>query len=50
MGTVKKAGATSPTIKKLPDGTKYFVRVRACKTVKGKKYYSSWSGAKNAAV
>lgn len=48
--TVKKAGATSHTIKKLTGGTKYFVRIRAYKTVKGKNYYSAWSGVKNVTV
>lgn len=44
--TVKKAGTTSATIKKLKGNKTYYVRVRTYKTVKGKKYYSAWSKAK----
>lgn len=43
--TIKKNKTTSYTIKKLKSKKKYFVRVRAYKTVKGKKYYSDWSKA-----
>ena len=28
----------------------YYVRIRTYKTVKGRKYYSAWSGAKSATV
>ena len=48
--TVKKAKTTKKTIKKLKRKKKYFVRVRAYKTVNGKKYYGSWSKAKSVKV
>lgn len=48
--TVKKAKTTKKTIKKLKSKKKYYVRVRAYKTVKGKKYYGSWSKAKKVKV
>lgn len=48
--TVKKNKTTSQTIKKLKSGKKYYVRVRAYKTVKvsgkTKNLYGSWSNAK----
>ena len=43
---VKKASATSKTIRKLKAKKKYYVRVRAYKKVKGKTYYSRWSKKK----
>ena len=43
--TVKKAATVKTTIKKLKAKKTYYVRIRAYKTVKGTKYYSSWSGA-----
>ena len=43
---VKKSGASSARIKKLKARKKYYVRVRAYKTVNGKKYYSKWSKVK----
>ena len=43
---VKGAKKTGKTIKKLKKGTKYYVRIRTYKIVKGKTYYSSWSKAK----
>lgn len=39
---VVKKTKTSYTIKKLKSKKKYYVRIRAYKTVSGKKYYSSW--------
>ncbi len=48
--TVKKAKTTKKTIKKLKRKKKYFVRVRAYRTVKGRKYYGSWSKAKTVKV
>jgi len=44
--TVKNTSATSKTIKKLSAKKKYYVQIRTYKTVKGVKYYSSWSKAK----
>ncbi len=44
--TVKKAKSASKTVKKLKSGKKYYVRIRAYKTVKGEKIYSSWSAKK----
>lgn len=35
------------TISNLTKGKRYYVRVRCYKTLSGKKYYSSWSNAKN---
>ena len=40
---VKKAGAKTSTIKKLQNGKRYYVQVRAYKVVGAKKYYSAWS-------
>ncbi|MCD7838120.1 MAG: DUF4886 domain-containing protein, partial [Clostridiales bacterium] len=37
----------SKTISSLTSGTKYYVRVRAYKTVSGTKYYSAWSSTKS---
>lgn len=48
--TVKKAVTTKTTIKKLKSKKKYFVRVRAYKTLNGKKYYGSWSKVKSVKV
>lgn len=39
--------ATSKKISGLKAGTKYYVQVRAYKTVDGKKYYSDWSAKKS---
>ena len=43
---VKKDTSTKKTIKKLSAKKKYYVRVRAYKTINGKKVYSAWSKAK----
>ena len=48
--TIKKASTVEAVLKKLPTGKICYVRVRAYKTVKGKKYYSAWSKAKSAKV
>ena len=45
--TVKKQKTTKTTVKKLKAKKKYYVRVRAYKTVNGKKVYSSWSKVKS---
>ena len=42
--TAKKT-ATQLKLGKLKAGKTYYVRIRAYKTVKGKKYYSAWSKA-----
>jgi nitrate reductase NapAB chaperone NapD len=47
--TVKGASKKSKTIKNLTRG-KYTVKVRAYKTVNGKKYYGKWSKAKKVSV
>ena len=47
LTTVKKAAATSTTIKKLKAKKKYYVRIRTYKMVSGKKYYSGWSKVMN---
>lgn len=44
--TIKGASKTSKKISKLKAKKKYYVRVRAYKTYKGKKYYSKWSKKK----
>lgn len=44
--TVKKAKSATKTVKKLKSGKKYYVRIRAYKTVDGEKIYSSWSEKK----
>ena len=41
--TVKKAKTVSAELKKLKSKKTYYVRIRAFKKVKGKKYYSDWS-------
>ena len=52
--TVKKNRTTSQILKKLKSGKKYYVRVRAYKTVKigrkSKNLYGSWSAAKQGKV
>ena len=45
--TVKSNTATSKKISKLKAKKKYYVQVRTYKTVKGVKYYSSWSKVKS---
>lgn len=40
---IKKANVSKKTIKKLKSKKKYFVRVRAYKTIDNKKYYGNWS-------
>ncbi len=45
--TISSNKTTKKTIKSLKKKTKYYVRVRAYKTVSGKKIYSSWSGYKS---
>ncbi|MBE6719594.1 MAG: fibronectin type III domain-containing protein [Ruminococcaceae bacterium] len=44
--TVKGAKNTKKTVKKLTAKKKYYVRVRAYKTINSKKVYSPWSKAK----
>ncbi|MBQ3136387.1 MAG: fibronectin type III domain-containing protein [Clostridia bacterium] len=48
--TVKSSKTKKLTVKKLKKGKKYFVRVRAYKTVSGKNIYSSWSKVKNVKI
>ncbi|MDE6433516.1 MAG: fibronectin type III domain-containing protein [Lachnospiraceae bacterium] len=45
--TIKKSGTVKYQVKKLKAKKKYYVRVRAYKTVKGKKYWSDWSKIKS---
>ena len=44
---IKKAATTKTVLKKLQAKKTYYVRIRAYKTVGGKKYYSAWSAIKN---
>ena len=48
--TIKKAKTTKTIIKKLSKGKKYYVKVRAYKTVGSKKVYSAWSSVKTVKV
>ncbi len=47
---VKKGSTKKTTIKKLTKGKKYYFKVRAYKTVDGKKVYGAWSAVKNVKV
>ena len=47
---IKKAATVKTVLKKLTTGKTYYVRIRAYKTVNGKKYFSAWSKAKSAKV
>ena len=47
---VKGAKKTSATVSKLKAGKKYYVKVRAYKTVSGKRYYSSYTKVKSIKV
>ena len=46
--TLTSKSATSKVLTKLKAGKTYYVKVRAYKTVDGKKIYSSWSKVKSA--
>ncbi|MCD8334425.1 MAG: hypothetical protein LUC35_03550, partial [Clostridiales bacterium] len=48
--TVTSYKTVSKTISKLTKKKKYYVRVRAYKTVSGTKYYSAWSGNKSVKI
>ena len=45
--TAKGYKTTSKKVTKLKGGKKYYVRIRTYCNIKGKKYYSPWSGVKN---
>ena len=47
---IKKAKTVKTTLKKLKSGKKYFIRIRAYRTVKGKKVYGAWSKVMNVKV
>lgn len=48
--TVKKSGTVKLTLKKLKSKKKYYVRVRAYKSVDGKKLYGAWSTVKSVRI
>ncbi|MCC8075959.1 MAG: MBG domain-containing protein [Clostridiales bacterium] len=48
--TVSSYSTVSKTISSLTKNKKYYVRVRAYKTVSGTKYYSAWSSTKNVKI
>ena len=48
--TVKSAKTKTTTVKKLTKGKTYYVRIRAYKTVNGKKFHSAWSAVKSAKI
>ncbi|MCD7843097.1 MAG: S8 family serine peptidase [Clostridiales bacterium] len=48
--TVTSCKTVSKTISSLTKGKRYYVRVRAYKTVSGTKYYSAWSSKKNVKI
>lgn len=48
--TLAKSGTKKTTVKKLKSKKKYYVRIRAYKTVNGKKVYGSYSTVKNVTV
>lgn len=50
IATVKSASKVSYTTKKLTAGKKYYYKVRAYKTVNGKKVYGSYSSVKSVTV
>ena len=45
--TIKKDTTISKTVKKLKSGKKYYFRVRAYKTIGGKKVYTGYSNKKS---
>lgn len=47
---VKGASKTTKTVKKLKSKKKYYVKIRAYKTISGKKYYGAWSKTKSLKV
>ena len=48
--TIKKGSVAVKTIKKLRRGKKYYFRIRAYKTIGGKKVYTDYSGRKTVSV
>lgn len=42
--------ARTRTLSRLKKGSTYYVRIRSCKKVNGKTYYSTWSSVKNAKI
>ena len=48
--TMKKSSILKKTIKGLKKGKKYYVQVRAYKTVGKKNYFSSWSTKKSITI
>ena len=48
--TVKKNTVTAASVKNLPSGKKYYVRVRAFRTINGKRVYGSYSNVRSVVV
>ncbi len=48
--TITNKNTITKTIKTLKKGTKYYVRIRAYKTLAGTKYYRSWSSVKSITI
>ena len=47
---VKKGNTNKATVKRLKKGKKYYVRIRAFKTVSGKTLYGAWSTVKSVKI
>ena len=48
--TITNKNTVSKTINSLKKGEKYYVRLKAYKTLSGTKYYGSWSSVKSITI